>query len=81
VFVGEPNSLHHLDAVPLSDCRYLVEPVFDRISADAIGVTGQQREIFIDLQRVDVRRLDQRILVATERRVGDASELAARSKR
>ena len=40
----------------------------------------QQRQIFLDLPGLDPGALDQRILVAAERRIGDAVELFARPR-
>ena len=79
--VGQPNALQHFHAVALRDCGDLVLAVLDRISAHAVRVARQQRQIFVDLLRVNARRLDQRILIAAKRRIGHAIELAARGQR
>ena len=79
--VGQPNALQHFHAVALRDCRDLVLAVLDRISAHAVRVTRQQRQILVDLPRADARRLDQRILIGAKRRIGHAIEIAARGKR
>ena len=55
--------------------RHLVEPVFDRIGADAVRDLGELRQILGYLLRRDVGGCDERRLRATERRVGHAQEL------
>ena len=54
-----------------------VEAVGVRIGADAIGVTRQQSEIFVDLLGADHGARNQRILAVAERRIGNAVEFAA----
>ncbi len=79
--VGQPYALQDLQAVALGDRGDLIEAVLDRIGADAIGVARQQSQIFVDLARLDMGALHQRILAVAKRRVGDAVKLAAGGER
>ena len=75
--VGNPDPVQHLQSVPPGAFQHAVEAVVDRIGAHAAGIFGQEREILVDLPRLDARTFDQRVLPAAKRRVGDAIELFA----
>ena len=77
----QPQPLHHLHAVALGDLGDLVEPVVDRIGADAIGDLLELGQVLVDLPGLDRNIRAERVLVAAERRVGDAMELPARRQR
>ena len=72
----EPQPVQHLHAVALGDLRNLVEPVIDRIGADAIGQRLELGEVLVDLPGLDMGAGPERVLVAPERRIGHAVELA-----
>ena len=78
---GDPHAVHHLQPVAARALEHIVAAVIDRIGADAVGVFGKERQVFVDLLGANPRAFDQRILRATERRIGDTRELFARPER
>ena len=76
-----PQAKQHFQTVPLRDFGNLVEPEIDRIGANAIGHLRQLGEILFDLGGLDFGREIERRLRAAERRIGDAIELLAGTKR
>ena len=63
---GDPHTVQHLQPVPPRALEHVIAAVVDRIGADAAGVFGEQRQIFIDLLRRHPGTLDQRILRSPE---------------
>ena len=78
---GDPHTVQHLQPVPPRALEHVVAAVVDRIGADAAGVFGEQRQIFVDLLGRDPGTLDQRVLRSTERGIGNASKLIAGGER
>ena len=76
----QPQAVQDFQPVALRDLRDPVEPVIDRIGADAAGQLLELGEILVDLPGLDMGSRPERILVAAERRIGQAVELAARSE-
>ena len=71
----EPDALDHLQPDLGGECGDLVEPVLDRIGADAVGDLGELRQILRDLFGVNMRGRNQRRLRVAERRIGHALQL------
>ena len=76
----------HSPCITLMPCRLaisgnLVEAVIGRIGAHAVGDLLELGEVFLDLPGIDRNVRAERVLVAAERRVGDAMHLLARRQR
>ena len=72
---AEPDTLDYLQPDLGGFARDLVEPVLDRIGADAIGDLGEIGEVLSDLFGRDVGARHQRRLGVAEWRIGDAQQL------
>ncbi len=71
---AEPYPLDDFQSHLCGETGNLIEAVFDRIGAHAIGYFSELRQILGDLFRSDMRSRQQRRLGITERRVGHAQQ-------
>ncbi len=71
----DPDAEQHLQSDLRRQFGHLVEPVVDRIGADAFGDFGKFAQILRDLFRTDDQRRIMRGLLAAERRIGNAFQL------
>ena len=71
----DPDPEQHLQSDLRSEFRHLVEPLIDRISADAFGDLGEFGQILRDLLGANDQRRIMRGLLVAERCIGDAFEL------
>ena len=69
---AEPDALNNLQSDLGGERRNLIQAIFDRIGAHAVGDFGELRHILRDLFRIDVGGWNQRRLRVAKRRIGDA---------